>query len=635
MPILSQIGRKHPKTRALIALIYLALIVGGVTMVYPFALMISGSMKSASDVTELDMVPRFLHDDTALYRRYAEALFNERVDAFRMAYDSDAPTFRHVEPPPDPNPAYVRVWESFLEESNLPPHASVLGFMEAPSSRTVLMNLRRFKHELMRTYGRDLDRMNAELGTRFVSWNAFFLLAESYHTRLRGISDAPFQQAFYRFKAGRPPTHSVYVSLDGFYRNLLLKTRFTRDIAVYNAAHDTAYASYDEVRLPRHAGQARTPQERDTWEDYVRHLVNLQWVRIDAEAAPVYRAFLEAKHGSIDVLNRNYRTAYDAFDEIPLIEAPPLEGMALSDWDAFLKGWENPDTGETFMPAVEHLRLQSPDFLFHDYLAARFGSVERMNRELGTTVNSFDSARMPQQDWHYLHLLEDTGSWRREFAAYNFLAVIDYLVLHGRGFINTTIYCTLAVLLALLVNPLAAYAMSRYKMPSSYKLLLFMLLTMAFPPIVTQIPVFLMLRDFGMLNTFAALVLPGMAHGYSIFLLKGFFDSLPRELYESAAMDGANEFVMFWNITMSLSKPILAVIALSAFTTAYTNFMFALLICQDERMWTLMVWLYQLQQRSGQAVMYASLLVAAIPTFIIFFLCQNIILRGIVVPVEK
>jgi len=86
---------------------------------------------------------------------------------------------------------------------------------------------------------------------------------------------------------------------------------------------------------------------------------------------------------------------------------------------------------------------------------------------------------------------------------------------------------------------------------------------------------------------------------------------------------------------MSLSKPILAVIALAAFTGAYSNFMMALLICQDEKMWTLMPWLYQLQMRSGPGVVFASLIIAAIPTFLVFALCQNIIMRGIVVPVEK
>jgi len=86
---------------------------------------------------------------------------------------------------------------------------------------------------------------------------------------------------------------------------------------------------------------------------------------------------------------------------------------------------------------------------------------------------------------------------------------------------------------------------------------------------------------------------------------------------------------------MGLSKPILAVVALNAFTAAYSNFMFAFVVCQDRRMWTMMVWLYELQQQSGQAVMYASLVIAAIPTFLIFLFCQNIIMRGIVVPSEK
>ena len=137
-----------------------------------------------------------------------------------------------------------------------------------------------------------------------------------------------------------------------------------------------------------------------------------------------------------------------------------------------------------------------------------------------------------------------------------------------------------------------------------------------------------------LLNTFAALVLPGMANGFSIFLLKGFFDSMPKELYEAAEMDGAGEWTKFWALTMNLSKPILAVIALGAFTGAYSAFMMALIIIPDQKMWTIMVWIFQLQSAGGPVV-YASLVIAAIPTFIIFVLCQNVIMQGIVVPTEK
>ena len=86
---------------------------------------------------------------------------------------------------------------------------------------------------------------------------------------------------------------------------------------------------------------------------------------------------------------------------------------------------------------------------------------------------------------------------------------------------------------------------------------------------------------------------------------------------------------------MSFPKPILAVIALGAFTSAYGNFMMAFILCQDKSMWTMMVYLYQLQQTSSQAVGFAALLVAAVPTFLVFVFCQNLIIRGIVVPTEK
>ena len=125
------------------------------------------------------------------------------------------------------------------------------------------------------------------------------------------------------------------------------------------------------------------------------------------------------------------------------------------------------------------------------------------------------------------------------------------------------------------------------------------------------------------------------ANGYMIFILKGFFDSLPRELYESAQIDGASEWTMFWHITMATSKPILAVIGLGAFTGAYGNFMLAFIVCQDRSMWTLMVHIYQLMQNSNQEVSFAALVVAAIPMLLVFIFCQNIIIRGIVVPTEK
>jgi multiple sugar transport system permease protein len=624
MAMISRIGRKSFKVRALYFGMYAFLMIGAASMVYPFLLMISGSTKGAVDTKYFDVVPRFLRDDVWLYRKHTESLFNERMGDRNVAYGDDATAFETVEPPAMAA-TQIDTWERFLAEVDLPPYAFSVGHLGASVSRTMPRELRGFKRYLREQHGASIDDINTALGTEFLNWSTLIVSARAPRTRREKPMNTPFGDALYAYMQEVPNGMRVYTSVEGFYKKGFLKPQYSMMIDEYNRAHGTAYASYHDVPLPRSVPAEGSILEQKDWEAFARDTLSMVWIRAADEAAPPYRAFLKAKHGSLTVLNKNYGTQYASFDEVPLVEEPPSFGLLSSDWEAFLAGWRDPDSGQVHMLPVEHLRIHSVEFIYRDWLVANTAAdpAEVVNEPL------------PQAGLHYAWFLENRGALKREFVTRNYKAVAEYLLLHGRGILNTVIYCSLAILLALTINPLAAYAMSRYKMPSSYKILLFLMCTMAFPPMVTQIPNFLMLRRLGLLNTFAALVLPGMANGYSIFLLKGFFDAQPRELYESAQLDGASEWTIFWQITMSLSKPILAVIALQAFTGAYSNFMFAFVVCQDQKMWTLMVWLYQLQQRSGQAVMYASLIIAAIPTFFIFLFCQNIIMRGIVVPSEK
>ena len=633
MPLISTVGRKDPKTRVLIAGLYAVLVLGGLSMVVPFVLLLSGSTKSGVDMKDIAWVPRFLVDETALYQKHIESLFNEQLEIMRAVYDSDDTSFEKVLPPTEIRFGLVSNWNEFIA-GDLPELSYTIGYMQAQVSRTFPMFLRGFKQQMIDRFDGSIDEANRELGTEFVDWNAFFLIPEDAFQRRSNPLTTPLGDAWRAFRKNTPAEYQYYFFLEGFYKSLYLKTQFTRNIDEFNQVHGTSYGSYDDIRLTSTL-PAGTDAERDRWESFVRNSLNLAWVRVDPGAVGVYRNYLRAKYRDLENINRKYGTDWTEWTDIPLIDDVPWSGLARSDWEAFLTGWYDPDTGEKYQPSADQLRITSIDELFRSFLRERHGDLDSLNRNLGLDVADWSDITPPQKETHYLGLLERRDEIRREFLTRNFRSALDHIAFHGRGIRNTIIYCGLAILSALLVNPLAAYALSRYKPPSAYKLMLFMLLTMAFPPMVTQIPVFLMMRDLNLLNTFAALLLPGLAHGYSIFLLKGFFDALPRELYESASMDGAGEWTMFWNITMSLSKPILAVVALQAFTAAYSNFMFALLICQDEAMWTMMVWLYQLQMRSGPGVIYASLIIAAIPTLIIFIFCQNIILRGIVVPVEK
>lgn len=633
MTMISRVGRRHASVRMLTCFMYALLIMGGATMVYPFLLMLAGSTKSGVDIKDVRWLPAFLVDDNALYRKHVESLFNEQLEIMRAVYDSDEPSFENVEPPRTVRRLYVEAWRAFAIEQS-PPTSYTVGYMQASVSRTVPMFLRGFKKRVMRDYGNSIEAANRRLGTDFVGWNAFYLLPEDGYLRRSSPLDTPLGEAWRKYRSGLPDAYRYHFVLEGYYKALFLKTQFTRNIAEYNRVHGSQYASYDEIHLSERLPEG-TEAERATWERFVRSSLNLEWIRADESARPVYEEYLRAKYGNMDKLNRQYGTTWSSWSDIQLPVTVPRSGLARSDWEQFVAGWKDPDSGILYEPAADQLRIEGIEELFRQSLRKTWVTVDAMNNALATDFAAWSDVVPPQKEAHYLAFVERRGEIRREFLTRNFIAALDHIAFHGRGVRNTVIYCLLAILSALIINPLAAYAMSRYKPPSAYKLLLFLLLTMAFPPMVTQIPVFLMMRDLNLLNTFAALLLPGLANGYSIFLLKGFFDALPRELYETASIDGAGEWTMFWHITMSLSKPILAVVALQAFTTAYSNFMFALLICQDEKMWTMMVWLYQLQMRSGPGIVYASLIIAAIPTLIIFIFCQNIILRGIVVPVEK
>lgn len=627
MPILSPIGRRHWKTRTLVAIIYTALTAGAVTMIYPFLLMLSGSTKSAVDAPTHRIIPPFLLDRAALYQKATEALFNETLSLLYSSYPDSPASFAQLAEPTPASDTWVSEWEDFLRAEDPDPFRYALGNTRAPASRGAQpAALRAWKQHLMQRFGGDLTAVNHALQTTYTSWYAIELPPEDYLLRRSSLADTPFLKEWNAFKAQRPLEERIYFNVEGFYRNVFLMGRYTREITAYNAAHGTEYSSWEEVRLQPTYPARGTPAEREDWSAFVRVILNHQWLRANDTALAPYRDYLRAKYETLNALNRAYETAHTNWTDLALPDSNLREGLAFSDWDAFLQGWRDPATGAWFELPLESIEIVSLNQRFRAFLLARAN---------GAAPDDALDLSTPQQLLHYRAFLAHQSELRWEFATRNFLAVWDYLGRHGRGLLNTAIYCFFAVLASLLVNPLAAYALSRYRPAFSYKVLLVLMLTMAFPPMVTQIPVFLLLRKFDALNTFWALILPGLANGYAIFLLKGFFDSLPRELYESAEMDGAGEFRIFWGITMSLSKPILAVIALNAFTLAYSNFMFALLICQDSRMWTLMPWLYQLQQYSGPGVVYSSLLIAAIPTLLIFALCQNIIMRGIVVPVEK
>ena len=324
-------------------------------------------------------------------------------------------------------------------------------------------------------------------------------------------------------------------------------------------------------------------------------------------------AFVKEKYGTVEALNAAWPVRYRSFFDVSFAVEARLPPERTEGDDAKSECWR----------ALK--RRYAEDALAHGDFVSR-----TLPYPLAEHAAEVRAALAVQFLAH---------GWRDTFSSVlaNYRLVGDYLFLRGRAFANTILLVILSILASLTVNPLAAYALSRFRMRATEKILLFLLATMAFPAAVTAIPGFLLIRDLGLLNTFAALVLPTVASGMSIFILKGFFDALPRELYEAATIDGAGEWTIFRRITLPMTTPILAVNALNAFIHAYSSWEWAFLVCQKESHWTLAVWMYQMSQTFAHQpwCVMAGFVLVSIPTAVVFLVCQKVILRGIVLPSMK
>lgn len=396
---------------------------------------------------------------------------------------------------------------------------------------------------------------------------------------------------------------------------------------------------------------------------------------VTSRLAVRWQSFLRAKYKEIDALNKAYVDLNQSFQQVPVAteawERPswtPPNTQKWRDWMEFKAElpaefripirtnwmWQEWLRGK-FKNRIEdvpfEIRNQKSSFAEIDF-RPQLANPSLLWQEFWKTISPKMANKSVEQEWQAfsgeseiveLPIAADEQMWvhthasaiRQEFSFRNYVYVVDYIALHGRALWNTLIFCLLAIGTQLIVNPLAAYALSRYPMKATARILLFLLATMAFPAEVAMIPSFLLLKNLGLLNTFAALVLPTAASGYTIYLLKGFFDSLPQEIFDSGQVDGAPEWGMLWKLALPLSKPVLGYIALLAFMGAYGAFIYAFLVCQDSKMWTLMVFVYQLQITSPKAVVMAAVAIAALPTLVVFLACQRVIMRGIVLPGER
>ena len=215
----------------------------------------------------------------------------------------------------------------------------------------------------------------------------------------------------------------------------------------------------------------------------------------------------------------------------------------------------------------------------------------------------------------------------------NYDTVLNNPTLPVRRFFANTVFVTFTVVFfQLLISSLCAYGLSRLRFRGRDAIFALFIGSLMFAGQVTQIPVYLMLRSFGWLDTYWALIVPGVSSAFSVFLLRQFFLQIPFELDEAARLDGANDFTIYWRVILPLSRAALATAGAFTFFGVWTDFFNPLIYTNSTEMRTLEVGLSVFKNSYGgnnwPLEMTAALIVMT-PLLVVFLFLQRYFTRGI------
>lgn len=203
----------------------------------------------------------------------------------------------------------------------------------------------------------------------------------------------------------------------------------------------------------------------------------------------------------------------------------------------------------------------------------------------------------------------------------------------GRYFLNSLLLATTVTVLSLLVNALAGYAFAKLRFGGRDGLFRTLVQALAVPAQVAMLPLFLLLKSLGMVNTWAGVAVPALASIYGIFLIRQYAQGIPDELLDAARIDGASEGRIFVSIVLPLLRPILVTLALFTFLGAWNDFMWPLIVLSDRDLLTLPVALAGLSREHVQdnELMMAGSVLTVLPVLVLFLALQRHYVQGIMV----
>ncbi|MBB2676501.1 UNVERIFIED_ORG: raffinose/stachyose/melibiose transport system permease protein [Rhizobium esperanzae] len=218
------------------------------------------------------------------------------------------------------------------------------------------------------------------------------------------------------------------------------------------------------------------------------------------------------------------------------------------------------------------------------------------------------------------------------------LAYDNYSAAWSRGnfaksFFNSVIITVIKVPLGLFLSAMAAYALAKIRLRISKALLLLVVFGTMIPFQVMLAPLFTLVNSFGLIDTYPGVILPYIAFGvpYQVFILHGFFRSIPKELSEAALIDGASHFTIFRRIFLPVCLPVLAALLILDFVSTWNEFAMALVLLQDQHMWTLPLGLmsFQGQFSSNYGQLNAAIVMTVLPATIVYLIFQRYFVSGL------
>lgn len=207
----------------------------------------------------------------------------------------------------------------------------------------------------------------------------------------------------------------------------------------------------------------------------------------------------------------------------------------------------------------------------------------------------------------------------------------DPLIPLGRWFLNSLIVASIGTVVIMVVSSLSGYAFARLEFPGKNFLFSLLLFSLMIPAAITLIPIFLLLRDLKLLDTYYAIWLPGAAAVTGIFLLRQHFFSIPVELEDAARVDGADRFRIYWQICLPLVRGALVALAIFSFLALWNDLFWPLIVLTNLMKLTLPIGLVVLQQGSyiQRGLAFAAAFITTVPVMIFYAVFQRKIIAGI------